>query len=217
LRRRLDDLARETDELGPIQVGLDSLLDLSPSDLTRGAFVNYVRCTEETRFIDAFPAQGAEASVLYQPDVEGDGEPGAAKSPLPSDLFWSGVAIYESKWKLYWCTTDDHDEDWFVVARNAREAEAFHVDAEGYDEDEASAELVCILPAGLQAMGQQGWPSEETIVACGGEFLPYVPQDGADALRHQMGTGGRAVRLRGRIYAEGDVVANTIASFEKPS
>jgi hypothetical protein len=218
LKARLDEIARTTEELGPIQVWLDSLLEASPSDVVRGAFVNYVRYTEETRFIDAFPTQGSGGSTLYQPDVEGDDCGDAEPSPIPSDVFWSGVAAYDAKWKLYWCTTEDHDEDWFVVARNADEAEQFHVEEEGYEEDGAAAELVCVLPASLQKQEDiRGWPSEETLISCGAEFVPYVPQDGADQLREHMGQGGRAVRMHGRLFVEGDIVANTVSRFEKPS
>jgi hypothetical protein len=31
--------------------------------------------------------------------------------------------------RLYWVTTEDHDEDWFVVAPNEVEACMFHEDA----------------------------------------------------------------------------------------
>lgn len=33
---------------------------------------------------------------------------------------------------LYWVTTEDHAEDWFVLARNAKEAGTLHEDMEGY-------------------------------------------------------------------------------------
>ena len=35
---------------------------------------------------------------------------------------------------LYWCETDDHDEDWFIVAESAEEACHIHESAEGYDD-----------------------------------------------------------------------------------
>lgn len=28
--------------------------------------------------------------------------------------------------RLYWCTTVDHDEDWFTFADSARQARAYH-------------------------------------------------------------------------------------------
>ena len=30
--------------------------------------------------------------------------------------------------KFYWVTTEDHDEDWFIVASSAEEASEFHFD-----------------------------------------------------------------------------------------
>jgi len=40
---------------------------------------------------------------------------------------------------LYWVTTEDHSEDWFVFAHNSRSAAAFHEDYEGYDRGDATA------------------------------------------------------------------------------
>ena len=34
---------------------------------------------------------------------------------------------------LYWVTTDDHGEDWFVIAGSQEEAVRFHEQEEGYD------------------------------------------------------------------------------------
>ena len=119
---------------------------------------------------------------------------------------------HNKEWKLYWCETDDHDEDWFVVARNVAEAKRFHERAEGYDKGDARAELVCSLPASDQRDTYQtvGWPSKETLIACGAEFLPNIPQDGANELREYMGSGARVVRIKGRVYGEGDIVGNTL-------
>ena len=44
--------------------------------------------------------------------------------------------------KLYWVTTDDHDEDWFILARTIRTAESYHIQYEGYEPGEARAELI---------------------------------------------------------------------------
>jgi hypothetical protein len=43
---------------------------------------------------------------------------------------------------LYWVTTDDHDEDWFILAKTARAAERYHIQYEGYEPGDARAELV---------------------------------------------------------------------------
>ena len=43
---------------------------------------------------------------------------------------------------LYWVTTDDHDEDWLILARTIRTAESYHTQYEGYEPGEARAELI---------------------------------------------------------------------------
>jgi hypothetical protein len=43
---------------------------------------------------------------------------------------------------LYWVTTDDHDEDWFILARTGRTAESYHIQYEGYETGDARAELI---------------------------------------------------------------------------
>ena len=44
--------------------------------------------------------------------------------------------------KLYWVTTADHDEDWFIFASQARQARSFHEDYEGYGVGDARARLI---------------------------------------------------------------------------
>ena len=44
--------------------------------------------------------------------------------------------------KLYWVTTADHDEDWFIVAESARQARAYHEHYEGYGAGDARARLI---------------------------------------------------------------------------
>jgi hypothetical protein len=51
---------------------------------------------------------------------------------------------------LYWVVTDDHDEDWFILARTARTAESYHIQYEGYEPGDARAEL--ILRAGTDSI-----------------------------------------------------------------
>jgi len=41
---------------------------------------------------------------------------------------------------LYWVTTDDHDEDWFILARTGRTAESYHIQYEGYEPGDTRAE-----------------------------------------------------------------------------
>jgi hypothetical protein len=44
--------------------------------------------------------------------------------------------------KLYWVTTDDHDEDWFIFAESARRARTYHEDYEGYGKGDAYSRLI---------------------------------------------------------------------------
>jgi hypothetical protein len=44
--------------------------------------------------------------------------------------------------KLYWVTTQDHDEDWFIFADSARSARAYHEDYEGYGKGDAHSRLI---------------------------------------------------------------------------
>ena len=48
----------------------------------------------------------------------------------------------EAKINLYWVTTDDHDEDWFIMASTAQAARRYHTEYEGYSPGDAHAELV---------------------------------------------------------------------------
>jgi len=215
-RARLDELARSTDILGPVTVYADAFVEVSPSNLVRGVLLNHQSRGDVTAH-DHLPAQGLVGVEAHFLDGVGDETNEEESRTVPP--FWSGVDAYWSKWKLYWCETDDHDEDWFVVARNADDARSFHENMEGYDEDEVWAELVCVLPAAEQGADDEAgdrWPSDETLLACGAEFLLNVPQDGANELRAEMGSGSRVVRIRGRVYGEGDLVGNALRSVGRP-
>src|SRR5260370_38856644 len=45
-------------------------------------------------------------------------------------------------YNLYWVTTEDHGEDWFVFARTPRSAAKSHEDYIGYEPGDASARQV---------------------------------------------------------------------------
>ena len=74
---------------------------------------------------------------------------------------------------LYWVTTEDHAEDWFVVANNAGEAATFHEDSEGYTPGDATAEMILKIPDGV--IVNPGWPSDEVLRSCGAVFLVEEP------------------------------------------
>jgi hypothetical protein len=76
---------------------------------------------------------------------------------------------------LYWVTTDDHDEDWFILARTGRAAECYHIEYEGYEPGDARAELIVFerfctrkkLPAVLSAVGHS-YRNHQQLAAPGG-------------------------------------------------
>lgn len=70
---------------------------------------------------------------------------------------------------LYWVTTEDHCEDWFVVAQTPVAAARFHETAEGYECGEAHAEEVLVIPDEFNPI--EGWPSDELIHDLGGVFI----------------------------------------------
>ena len=88
---------------------------------------------------------------------------------------------------LYWVTTEDHHEDWFIVASSAEEACKFHEDSEGYDQGEAKAEKVLRIPD--DKLIDPGWPSEELLIELGGQF---IQKDNV-----------RVVEIEGRTFSEG--------------
>jgi hypothetical protein len=71
--------------------------------------------------------------------------------------------------KLYWVTTEDHDEDWFIVASSSEEASKYHEDMEGYNAGDANAVEVVSIPENVLA--EPGWPSDDVLLAAGARFV----------------------------------------------
>ena len=78
--------------------------------------------------------------------------------------------------KLYWVTTPDGFEDWFVVGRSKKQAERYHEYAEGFDLNYATATLICNIPYELENKfrifdikehpdRQEYWPTLELLKA----------------------------------------------------
>lgn len=91
---------------------------------------------------------------------------------------------------LYWVTTDDHDEDWFILARTGRTAESYHIQHEGYEPGDATAELILrvatdSIPGLIPRHAQL-----EDLQVLGFEILNPDPN-------------GRCVRRNGRTFLEG--------------
>lgn len=89
--------------------------------------------------------------------------------------------------KLYWVTTDEHDEDWFIVASSSQEASKLHEDMEGYNPGDAKAEAILDIPEKMPA--EPGWPSEGLLRSLGAEFL--------------QNDQSRVVEIAGRKFCEG--------------
>jgi hypothetical protein len=88
---------------------------------------------------------------------------------------------------LYWVTTEDHDEDWFIVASSQKEAAQLHEKMAGYDPGDATAEEILEIPEKMHV--ETGWPSNEILSALGAKFVL---------------TGlGRVVEIGGRKFCEG--------------
>ncbi|GEM_PF-2191992 len=135
--------------------------------------------------------------------------------------FLSWMAKPRKRFAIYWCTTADGDEDWFVVADSARTARRFHEQQEGYESGDARAERVTPLPSELQVEGgwrngptgsvmdDAWWPSDDLLVACGGE-IARQPREG---FREMMGVVCKDVRFGERVFRAGDVVTNVHRAF----
>jgi|ERR1017187_205826 hypothetical protein len=94
--------------------------------------------------------------------------------------------------RLYWVTTQDHDEDWFIFAESARQARAYHEDYEGYDKGDAHSRLI-VSPVTLEKF-QNGTPP------CHAQFqdLFQIGFTNAGTLPNR-----RRVKFNGEIFREG--------------
>ncbi len=89
--------------------------------------------------------------------------------------------------KLYWVSTEDHSEDWFIVAASVSKAERLHERLEGYARGDASAEAIVDIPEGMAS--EPGWPSDELLTSLGGRFI--------------CNSNARVVEIDGRKFCEG--------------
>jgi hypothetical protein len=90
---------------------------------------------------------------------------------------------------LWWCWTEDHHEDWFVVAGHGFDAVRFFEQQEGYAGGDAQAEGLLTLPEEYQDKRYVGWPSHELLAGCGAKLLREETP--------------RVVELGGERYVEG--------------
>ncbi len=99
--------------------------------------------------------------------------------------------------QLFWVTTEDHCEDWFIIANGAEEAARFHENMEGYDAGDALAERILDIPVDISA--ETGSPPDEIFKALGATFT-------------RAGS-TRADEIAGKKYCEGLLEA-TIRSLD---
>lgn len=113
--------------------------------------------------------------------------------------------------KLFWCETDDHDEDWFIVATTSLGAKRNHAHGEGYNVDDVTAKLVAIIPPEHQKAATGPYPTNELLTACGGIQVLTKPFGGEKkaALREATGAMNDVWRFGEHTYKAGDIVANT--------
>lgn len=98
---------------------------------------------------------------------------------------------------LYWATTRDGNENWFVVAKMRASAARFHESAEGYERNDASATIVCEIPAEIWAKHKANqevpdWPSHELLRDAGAQI--------------ETVENPRVVNINGKVYEEGNFV-----------
>jgi hypothetical protein len=89
---------------------------------------------------------------------------------------------------LYWVSTPDHDEDWFIFAKSARSAAKFHAEYEGYGPSETSAEPILETPDLEGAFPRHA--QIDDLAALGFEIL-------------KSGDHGRSVKYGDRTFVEG--------------
>jgi len=89
--------------------------------------------------------------------------------------------------KLYWVTTADHHEDWFMIASTVNEAAKLHEKYEGYNPGEAVAEEILQIPENMPC--EKGWPKKQFLIDLGAVYLFDEPT--------------RVVEIKGRKFCEG--------------
>jgi hypothetical protein len=108
---------------------------------------------------------------------------------------------------LYWVTTDDHDEDWFIFSRTKRLAEDYHEGTEGYDRGAAKAERILTVPK-VQLELDERSPRHaqlEDLAVLGFEVL------------HTGDSRLRSVRYGSRVFVEGPLQSAIDASQDDRS
>jgi hypothetical protein len=96
------------------------------------------------------------------------------------------------KLKLYWASTEDHHEDWFIVASTAKKAAKLHEDLEGYNPGDALVEEILPIPVDV-FVEEPGWPTHELLLALGATVINT--------------DNSRVVEIDGKTFCEGLLAA----------
>jgi hypothetical protein len=116
----------------------------------------------------------------------------------------SCMSVRKASINLYWTTTLDHDEDWFIFAKTSRSAASYHEDYEGYDTGDAKARLVI---AGVELPNyEQGPPPCHAQIADLITLGFEVVGDDPDR---------RGVRFKGELYLEGELQTLVVQASNK--
>lgn len=95
---------------------------------------------------------------------------------------------------LYWVTSKIGTEDWFVVAKSKINAERFFESAEGFEENDGKAKLICSISKELIEKFKleiENYPPMELLKDLGGTiYSDLVP---------------RIVNINGKVYKEGEL------------
>src|SRR5215469_6762248 len=118
---------------------------------------------------------------------------------------------------LYWVTTPDGDEDWFILAHSRKEAEDFHESGEGYEEGNAEAELILSNVRGVvldrpEPHTRDYWTSYPRHAQ-----LEDLQKFGFEVINDGQVSSRRIVRLAGRTFSEGDLELLVQAAIRKKS
>ena len=100
--------------------------------------------------------------------------------------------------RLYWVETEDHCEDWFIVARNHEEAQTFHEQNEGYLPGDAAAEEILAIPDEVV--------SQSRLAIRGGPAGSPAPNSSIEG-------DARVVQINGRRFCEG-LLEQTLRSLD---
>ncbi len=113
--------------------------------------------------------------------------------------------------QVYWVESFDHSEDWFVAEESVEKAQEYFADYLGFDllNDEVNATEVCALPENFNEQ-YPDFLDNETIIACGGEFIPFHDEDLLEHISEEtlnMVAGQtRIVRIANKVYMEGNIM-----------